>query len=156
MEYILPTEHEANAVLGMLYGDSLDVKQGDDLPESDAKYVGLFVDPEDKPVAACICDTPFAAYAGSALTMLPPGGAEDAAETGELSQMMEENLYEVMNICSRMFMSDATPHLKLELVHKYEDLPTEAKEVLLGAEGKRGLDIEVPRYGQGRLFMVTT
>ncbi len=156
MDYILPTEHEANAVLGMLYGDSLDVKPGDELPEQDAKYVGLFVDPENKPVAACICDTDFAAYAGSALTMLPPGGAEDAAETGELSQMMEENLYEVMNICSRMFMSDSTPHLKLELVHKYEDLPEDAKEVLLGAEGKRGLEIEVPRYGKGRLFMVTT
>lgn len=157
IKYNLPNEHEANAVLAMLYGDSLDVKVGEDsqLQES-GTWVGLFIDSEDKPVAGCVCDVPFAAYAGSALTMLPPGGAEDAVETGDISEMMQDNLNEVMNICSRMFMSDETPHLRLDILYKYEDLSDEAKEVLAGAEGRRTLDIDIPRYGKGKLFMVTT
>lgn len=157
IKYVLPSDHEANAVLAMLYGDSLGVKTQDQVDvENTNAWVGLFVDRDDKPVAGCLCDVPFAAYAGSALTMLPPGGAEDAVETGEISDVMKENLNEVMNICSRMFMSDATPHLRLDLVYKYEDLSDEAKETLLGAEGRRMLEIEIPRYGKGKMVMLTT
>lgn len=156
-KYNLPNEHEANAVLAMLYGDSLDVKVSDDVSvNGDGSWVGLFIDKEDKPVAGCVCDVPFAAYAGSALTMLPPGGAEDAVENGEISETMKDNLNEVMNICSRMFMSDSTPHLRLDILYKYEDLSDEAKEILAGAEGRRALDIDIPRYGKGKLFMLAT
>lgn len=156
-KYILPTDHEANAVLAMLYGDNLDIKtSNEDTVTEGGSWVGLFIDADNQPVAGCVCDVPFAAYAGSALTMLPPGGAEDAVETGEISEMMKDNLNEVMNICSRMFMSDNTPHLKLDLVYKYEDLSDEAKEALLGAEAKRALDVDIPRYGKGKLVMLTT
>lgn len=156
-KYILPTDHEANAVLAMLYGDNFDIKtSNEDTVTEGGSWVGLFIDADNQPVAGCVCDVPFAAYAGSALTMLPPGGAEDAVETGEISEMMKDNLNEVMNICSRMFMSDNTPHLKLDLVYKYEDLSDEAKEALLGAEAKRALDVDIPRYGKGKLVMLTT
>lgn len=156
--YYLPNDKETLGVLSMLYGDDIKVcKDDESLAVENSKLYGLYVDSEEKPVAVCLCDTNFAAYAGAALSMLPPGGAEDAAESGDISATMKENVYEVMNICSRLLMSDKTPHLKL--VNMYSDLgelSDDAVAMMKNAQAGSHFDIDIPNYGKGRLSLVTT
>jgi len=155
--YILPKSKDLLNSFGMLYGNNLDVTESSAKPLSENKVYGLFVDPEGKPVAATMCDAPFAAFAGSALMMLPPGGAEDAAESGDLTPAMEDNVHELINICSRMFMGDNTPHLKLEKMYTDESqLPEDARAMIDTAPESNGFGIDFPRYGSGMLSFVTT
>ena len=156
-DYILPKSKDLLNSFGMLYGNNLDVTESSAKPLSENKVYGLFVDPEGKPVAATMCDAPFAAFAGSALMMLPPGGAEDAAESGDLTPAMEENVHELINICSRMFMGDNTPHLKLEKMYTDESqLPEDARAMIDTAPESNGFGIDFPRYGSGNISFVTT
>jgi hypothetical protein len=155
-KFNIPADRETTGVLSMLYGDGLVVKKAEENPsiENDA-LVGLFVDSEGKTVAACTCDVPFAAYGGAALSMMPKGGAEDAAESGEISTIMQENVYEVMNICSRLLMNDSTPHLKLtDMYEGLDKVPDEAVEVIKNANGVK-FEVEIPNYGKGHLSIVT-
>jgi len=156
-DYLLPKAKDLTAAFGMLYGDGVDVKDGEPKPLSENKLYGLFVNSEGDPVAATMCDASFAAYAGSALMMLPPGAAEEAAETGDLTPVMEENVYELINICSRLFMGDNTPHLKLDKMYSDPgELPEKAREMIANAEGANGFGVEFPRYGAGNISFVTT
>jgi hypothetical protein len=156
--YYLPNDRETLGVLSMLYGDDIKVAEDEEsLAIENSKLYGLYVDADGKPVAVCLCDTPFAAYAGAALSMLPPGGAEDAAENGDISATMKENVYEVMNICSRLLMSDDTPHLKLEnMYNDITELSEEAVEMISTAEAGKHFGIDIPNYGKGRLSLVST
>ncbi len=158
ISYYLPNDRETLGVLSMLYGDDIKVAMDEDaLALENSKLYGLYVDGEGKPVGVCLCDTHFAAYAGAALSMLPPGGAEDAADTGDISATMKENVYEVMNICSRLLMSDDTPHLKLEnMYNDVAELSEEAVEMIKSAEAGSHFDIDIPNYGKGKLSLVTT
>jgi hypothetical protein len=154
--YNIPNERETLGVLSMLYGDGLVVSKTDETPDVEAeKFIGLFVNPDGETVAACTCDVPFAAFGGAALSMMPKGGAEDAMETGEISQGMQENVYEVMNICSRLLMNDRTPHLKLVDMHEtLSNVPSDSADVLKGATGVK-FSIEIPNYGSGHISIVT-
>ena len=68
---------------------------------------------------------------------------------------MKENVYEVMNICSRLLMSDDTPHLKLEnMYNDVAELSEEAVDMIKTAEGSSHFDIDIPNYGKGRLSLV--
>lgn len=156
--YHIPAARETLGVLSMMYGDGLVVEKNKEAPVlEDQKLIGLFVDPEGQPVAACTCDLDFAAYGGAALSMMPKGGAEDAAENDDLSESMKENVYEIMNICSRLLMSDDTPHLKLgEMYVGASELPADAAEVLKAAEGHSHFDVKIPNYGVGKLAIIST
>ncbi len=155
-KFNIPADRETTGVLSMLYGDGLVVKKAEENPSiEDDALVGLFVDSEGKTVAACTCDVPFAAYGGAALSMMPKGGAEDAAESGEISSVMQENVYEVMNICSRLLMNDSTPHLKLtDMYEGLDKVPEESVEVIKNASGVK-FEVEIPNYGKGHLSIVT-
>ncbi len=155
-KFNIPADRETLGVLSMLYGDGLVVKKAEENPSiEDDALVGLFVDQEGKTVAACACDVPFAAYGGAALSMMPKGGAEDAAESGEISSVMQENVYEVMNICSRLLMNDSTPHLKLsDMYEGLDKVPDDSAEVIKSASGIK-FEVEIPNYGKGHLSIVT-
>lgn len=156
--YHIPASRETLGVLSMMYGDGLVVEKNKEEPVlENQKLIGLFVDTEGETVAACICDLDFAAYGGAALSMMPKGGAEDAAENDDLSESMKENVYEIMNICSRLLMSDDTPHLKLgEMYVGVSEVPTDSLEVLKSASGHTQFDVQIPNYGTGRLAIIAT
>lgn len=66
--------------------------------------------------------------------------------------MMISNLHEVMNICSRMFMNDASPHIKLDTVYKtMDEVPDDIKALFSGAEDRSDFDVGIPNYGSGAI-----
>ncbi len=156
--YLLPNAAALTKTVEMLFGDGVKVAPGKplDVKPGSGNLIAIYVDDADKPVAAVLCDIPFAANAGCALSMLPAGAAKDAIKTKKLEQTMLDNLYEVMNIVSTMLMDEHTPHLKLGAL--YPDLgklPADAK-AMLGAAAKNHADfmITVPRYGTGGLSLL--
>jgi len=154
-----PREIEVRQMLAMLFGNDLTISESEELPVSaeSNNAAALYVADDGTPVTACICDMNFAAFAGSALTKIPPGGAEDAAKSGELTDNMMGNLNEVMNICSRLFMSGSSPHLRLDKMYaSITELPENAKTMFDAVSGRLDLKVSIPGYGEGHLAFLAT
>lgn len=154
----IPKDVATRNILMMLYGADLAVSPGSAVSPTDQPcMVAVFLNDEDQPVSACICDYNFAAFAGAALTSIPRGGAEDAAQTGDFSKMMLGNVQEVMNICSRLFMDSDSPHLRLDVVyHAVSDVPEDVMQMINSCPGRADYCIEIPGYGSGEVSFVAT
>jgi len=146
-------EKDVLDILSMLYGKDVTLDSSEPVSvENSNAVIAVYINDENKPSTACVCSYNFAAFAGSALTMIPVGGAEDAAESGDFSEMMMSNLYEVMNILSRIFMTDSSPHVKLGVVYKsLDDVPDDIKAMLGISEERTDFDVSIPNYGNGTI-----
>ena len=152
--FLTPTEESLLTTLQFLYGEDLEVSASS-APESDKALWALYVSADGTPVAVASCDVAFGCYAGASLSMIPAGGAQDAAESGEISAGMLENLKEVMNICSNLMMDDSTPHLKFEKVYNSaNDLPDAGKALLDSASGP-AFQVTIPGYGSGVISLMS-
>lgn len=157
-QFKLPKESELKEMLNMLY-DGLEIKPGDAVStdKGSKTMVAVFVDDQNHPVTACAADYNFTAFAGAALTRIPKGGAEDAASSGDFSEMLLGNFYEVMNICSRLFMDSSTPHLRLEKSYKsIDELPDNVSSMIAATTGKASFDVTIQNYGEGKLSFLAT
>ncbi len=146
MKFLTPNNDSLNSMLHMIAGDDAVAKESDKSDEAAIAYHGVYVDDDGSTVATCGCDLKTAAALGCALSMIPPGGAEAMVEDGELGEMAANNLYEVMNILSSLFMSDKTPHLLLEKVDGADATPLESDEVT-----SNWFELDLGRYGPGTL-----
>ena len=154
-----PRDIEVRQMLAMLFGNDLTISETDALPTGadSGNAAAVFISDDDNPVTACVCDMKFAAFAGAALTRIPVGGAEDAAESGELTENMIGNLHEVMNICSRLFMSGNSPHLRLDKLYtKIAEVPENALTMLDSIAGRLDLKVSIPGYGEGQIAFLST
>lgn len=157
-QQIVPDERALRHTLKMLFGDDLEVSSSPpiDISNSGHNYIGVFVNNENRPVAACVCDNAFVAYAGAALTMLPAAAAAEASQDDELPETMVDNVREIANICSRLMMNDHTPHLRLHGVYKPSALPSGGLVKLMERGTQVDYSVKVPQYGAGALSFVVT
>lgn len=146
---IVPSCESVSDMLGMLYGSDIDAS---DIPDKkiDGAFVANFINDNGELVALCACDPAFVAYSGAALSMMPAGGAEDMIKSGDFTKTSVDNFYEVINVCSRLLMSDSSTHLKLDKVFR----PSEAVAVIDGftARTSVGFKLKIPRYGVGKML----
>ena len=150
----VPNEKQIHQIFAMLFGSDIRLNPNEPVPTDDAlSMFAVFINDEGKQVTACVCDHHFTAYAGSALTKIPVDSAEDASKTGKYTPMMLNNLHEIMNICSRLFMNDTSPHLRLDKVFASPDA---AREVLDGCQGRVDFTVSIPGYGDGVLSFLCT
>jgi hypothetical protein len=153
----LPAAKDVRDMLTGLVGKPVNVVPGAPVtPAPDRPVaVAVYVDPHMNVNALCLMDLGAAAYTGSALALLPPGGARDAVEEdGELSGMQVEALHEVVNVLSALFNVEGAPHSKLhKLYAPGEELPGDLAG-MLAAFNRVDLGIEVPTYGKGALSLV--
>lgn len=156
--YLVPSEAEMSAMLGMLYGDGFKVEQSDKAVENPAQAVyASYIDSDGRTVAAALCDMPFAAYSAAALSMIPVDVAKEAVRDKALSSMMKDNFAELMNICSRFLMSDETPHLRFNKVYgSLADAPNSLRYLLDNAQAIRHFDATIPKYGKGKISFVAS
>jgi len=156
--YPVPKETEVHEMLSMLYGDGFELDSGEPVPvEDDKSMLAVYVNDSGEPSTACVCNYHFAAFAGAALTKIPVGGAEDAAATGDFSEMMMSNLHEIMNICSRIFMDNSSPHIKLDKLYKSLDDAPDDVRALLGKTAKTvDFNVTIPGYGDGAISFLCT
>ena len=157
MGYSVPGNLDLKHILSMLY-QGLDVKAGEPLDlSSPLVHFGVYVDDEDNPVALAASDLSFAVYSSCAMTMVPAPVAEEAIKSGVLEDMMKDNLGEVMNILSRLFMLGSTTHLRFTEVLSVAELPEAAAQILTNTAKQTWLEVEVPRYGTGVIgFLISS
>ena len=149
-DFLVPSQSEVLALVMTLFGGDTKVRHAN-VDISRDGLCAVYLSDDDSPVAAVVCDTAFGAFAGSALSMIPAGGAEAAARRGELSDAMVDNLYEVMGTCSNLFMDDSTPHLRLGPVHQNVNDVSGDVQALLGRADGPSFQVDIPRYGSGVL-----
>ncbi|RBY96904.1 hypothetical protein DQ237_04640 [Blastococcus sp. TF02-8] len=156
-EVKLPAVKDIRDMLTGLVGKPVTVAPGAPVTPTPERpvSVAVYVDPQMNVNSLCLMDLGASAYTGSALALLPPGGAQDAVEEdGELSGMQVEALYEVVNVLSALFNVPGAPHSKLhKLYAPGEEVPGDLAG-MLSAFNRVDLDIEIPTYGKGSLSFV--
>ena len=104
---------------------------------------------------AVVCELSLANSLGASLTMIPPGGADDATKAGEVPANIAENLHEVMNICSSIFANQRRERITLDQVV----LPgsPQAEELAVKIESGECLlqvDYSLGRYQSGKMSLL--
>lgn len=153
-DFVVPTKEAIKTLLAMIFGDGLGVSDAE-TPELGDGHTATFIDDDDKLVAACVCDKSFVAYSGAALSMIPADVANEVINGGAVSEAMTGNFYEVMNICSKLLMSDSSAHLRLDKTLEPGASGDEIATLAGGAQTK-SFGVEIPRYGTGTLTFVVT
>ena len=152
----LPDVHYTTTLLGMLF-DGLTVKPAAklDLAAAPGAFCAVYVGDDGIPAAFCACDFAFAANAGAALSMLPQGVVKDVVRERALTAVMQGNLHEVMNICTRLVVREGAAHLRLNGVAAVSTLPADRAALLHGAKARVDFEIAIPKYGAGRFAVLT-
>lgn len=150
MNYCKPAPDRLKSMLTMLTGEPVSATTQDKAVDG-RKYHGVFINADAQVVALASCNMAAAASLGCSLTMIPPGGAEAMVEDAELTKNATDNLYEVMNVFSSLFMDDASAHLKLDRVEIGDAPAIEAGETETLTMG-----IELGRYGKVEVDFVAS
>lgn len=152
--YVIPTPQSVSSLLAMIFGGQPGVSDSQ-APELSGQHVATFIDDDDKLVALCACDKQFVAYSGAALSMIPADVANEMIAGNSVTEAMIGNFYEVMNICSKLLMSDTSAHLRLDKTLE-PDQSQEAIATLKDAGQVKSFGIDIPQYGKGMLTFVIT
>jgi len=137
----------------MIFGDDLSAS-GCESPAPDGKYVATFLSDDDQLVALCVCDKEFVAYSGAALSMIPADVAKEMIAGNAVTDAMVDNFYEVMNICSKLLMSESGAHLRLGKTLS----PDQSADPIAAMKESQtaAFVVDIPRYGKGTLTFVIT
>jgi len=147
--YITPTPESVTSLLAMIYGDDLGTTIIE-VSDVNGSRIATFINDEDKLVAICICNLEFVIFSGAALSMIPSATAADMVAENSVSEVIGGNFHEVMNICTKLFMSDTSAHLRLQQTLEFD----QGAEILgrLETFGEQlAFAVGIPGYGEGRI-----
>lgn len=134
----------------MMYGESVNVSLNEADPDGSWR-AATYVRDDGSLAAVCACDAPFVMYSGAALTMIPGNVANEMLSGKDFSDVILGNFHEIMNICSRLLMSDSTAHVRLEnTLEPDASQPVFSKFAVDGTLA--GFKVEIPTYGTGSLL----
>jgi hypothetical protein len=154
MSFQLPVPKDVRDLFEDLLGRPVTVGPGDPFLADDLKkmLVSLYTDDKMKLAAVAGMDLPLAVYAGAAIGLLPPGGAQDCVADGVVTPAQAENVREVCNIMAALLNREGGGHLKLYQVFlPGEAPPSDASGILLALGRRLDLAVDVGGYGSGRL-----
>ncbi|MGB5581250.1 MAG: hypothetical protein WBM54_06260 [Woeseia sp.] len=149
----MPDKKSIRELLEMIFGKGVIVAKLPAVDTSD-KIVATFVNDDDQLVALCACDRNFASYSGGALSLIPPDAINEVIDKGEMTEIMSENFHEVMNICSKLLMSDSSAHLRLDKTLSAAESADSISS--LAAARASAYSIEIPRYGKGAVHFLVS
>jgi len=152
--YQIPTTQSVTDLLCALFGEGLNTSECDS-PDLAGQHVVSFISGDDKLVALAVCDTKFVAYSGAALSMLPVDVANEMISSNVVSDVIAGNFYEVMNICSKLLMTESGAHLRLDQTLSAEQ-SADAIAALQDSSHVTAFGVDIPEYGKGTLSFVVT
>lgn len=153
----LPPVKDVRDLLESLLGRDVEVKDGPVWipPAGEKIIVAEFIDDAGALATIGLVDLSAGAYIGAAMGLLPPGGAQDMAKEGALSPVVNENLYETMNIACSLFNLPGQPHVKIGTMHQPgAALPDAVAAAVNKPTGRMDLAIKVSGYGEGRFSLI--
>ena len=154
MSHVLPVPKAVKDLFDDLLGRPVTVNPAEPLRAADVPktLVALYTDERQHLLAVIGMDFALTAFAGAAIGLIPPGGAEACIEDNEISKMIGENAIEVCNVLASLLNSQGAAHLKLYQTHLPGTAPPNDAVGYLLALGRRlDLAIDVAGYGSGKL-----
>jgi hypothetical protein len=117
-------------------------------------FVAEYVSDEGALAVLCIADHRVANAVGGVMTDIPAQVINDAIEQWKLDDGCAENFREILNVLTRCFNSDDTPHLRLGDVHRLPGaLPDAAEALRSRPAGRRDLQVSVESHPSGSLSL---
>lgn len=153
----LPQIKSVKDMLTDLLGRDVDVLAIDHwTPEpNEVGVIAEFVDDQQQVRAVAILDLALSVFAGAAIGMLPPGGAQDMVGDHELTPLVQENLFEVLNIASALFNTPGNAHVKIgALLGPEMVVPAQIAPLIPRVTGRLDLAVDIHGYGNGRLGLI--
>ena len=147
----LPVAKEVRDLFEGLLGKDCDLSDGQRLTGAGG-LVGVYVDDQLALRAVVAFDLAMAAYAGAAIGLMPPGGAQDAVDDKDLFPLLADNACEVLNVMAALFNVGTAPHLRLYATHAPTDaLPADVAVPLAALGNRVDWTVAVKGYGKGQL-----
>jgi hypothetical protein len=159
MSLQLPNPKDVRDLFEDLLGRPVTVGPTDPLLADALKHslICLYTDDQIKLTSVIAMDLPLTIFAGAALGLMPPGGAQDCVADKEVLPAVAENVREVANIMTGFFHREGGRHTKLHQVFLPGEAPPSDALSYLAALGRRlDLTVEVGGYGSGHLAVTLT
>ena len=148
----LPNRAAVRSLVEDLVGRSVELTDADPVSVAPSNVVAVYVTDQLSMSAVAVVDLAGAARLGGALGLLPRGGVDDAIDQGDLSGMLRENCYEVLNVLAATLNAPGAPHVRLyEMYGPNASLPADVA-VLAQATGQR-LDVRLAIAGYGDVHL---
>jgi hypothetical protein len=151
----LPNRAAVRSLVEDLVGRPVELADSEPVPASASNIIAVYVTDQLAMSVVVVVDLAGAVRLGGALGLLPRSGVDDAIDEGELSGMLRENCYEVLNVLASAFNTPGALHVRLyEMYGPNASLPTDVA-ALAHALGQR-LDVvlSIAGYGDVRLSVV--
>lgn len=151
----IPTRMAVRNLIGDLLGRDVDIRDSEPISSKVTNVTGVYVTDRLATSAIAVLDFEGAARLGGALGMLPRGGVEDAIAERQLSSMLRDNTYEVLNVLASAFNIGNAPHVRLyQMYGPGGGVPTDVASMGASVLGRMDVTLQISGYGSGKLSIV--
>jgi hypothetical protein len=151
----LPGRAAVRSLVEDLVGRPVELTDAEPVPNSTSNVIAVYVTDQLTMTAVAVVDLAGAARIGGALGMLPRGGVDDAVDEGELSGMMRDNCYEVLNVLSATFNVPGSPHVRLyEMYGPNASLPSDVASLAHMLGNRLDVVLSIAGYGDAHVSVV--
>ncbi|GAA3290009.1 MULTISPECIES: hypothetical protein [Dactylosporangium] len=154
MSHVLPVPKAVKDLFDDLLGRPVTVNPADPMKAADVPRTtfALYTDERMQLMAVIAMDFELTAYAGAAIGLIPPGGAQACIEDKEISKMIGENAGEICNILAGLINKEDAPRVKLHQTFlPGESAPADAVNHALAIGRRLDLKVDVSGYGGGKI-----
>jgi hypothetical protein len=148
----LPKPNEVSSLIAGLTGRSAQFKPakphvfGKEFPE----VVAIYRTDTGVLGATLACDIEFAASAGAALTMIPADVVKECADEGEMTERLQENAHEVLNVAASLFNQPGFDHLVLSEVVLNGQVPEPVSALMSKPTSRTDIEGAIDGYPGGK------
>lgn len=151
----LPGRAAVRSLVEDLVGRSVELSDAEPVPTKPSNVVAVYVTDQTTMTAVAVVDLAGAARIGGALGLLPKGGVDDAVDEGELSELLRDNCYEVLNVLSATFNVPGAPHVRLyEMYGPNASLPSDVAALAQMLGNRLDVVLTIAGYGDAHLSVV--
>jgi hypothetical protein len=152
----LPSRLAVRTLIEGLVGRDAELKDCDPLSTKPTNVIGVYVTDKLTVSAVAVLDLEGAARLGGALGMLPKGGVDDAISEGDLSGLLRDNAYEVLNVLASVFNVENAPHVRLyQMYGPVGSVPADVLGLSQMMGSRLDVSLDVAGYGPARLSLIT-
>jgi hypothetical protein len=149
---LMPTADATARMLEGLLGRKVSISHGS---AGDIAWAGRYITRSDELAAVGSADMSMVALAGSALSMVPAGAAQNAANSGDPTELMVENFNEVLNVAASLIIDAGSEHVRLDGIIPAADLDEATAALAKNGETRKDFVVDIDGYGKGTLSFVT-
>jgi hypothetical protein len=150
---MLPNADAVTKMLESLLGRDVFVVAGG---PAEAGWAGRYVTRGDVLAAVGVADVRLVSLAGSALSMVPPGTAKAAADSGDPSEAMLENFHEILNVAASLIIDAGSEHVRLDGIAPANELDEETAAMAATGASRADYTVDIDNYGKASLSFITS